>query len=417
MSDKQIEEYIQACAGEYHANEANRKDNREVIKIFYMEYHYWQLRKSHQWVEEQYELGGDRLTIQREILLQRMRGSSESPIDQGDLEYLIQHTQQPINDILLNNKWKMEIYAHGVTTSKNMIQPGVFNYFNPKIPYLVGVDPAGGGGGDNISITVINPYNLQIAAEFKSPYISGTELLRALIDLVNNYIPKAVVIIEKNSMGIYLIHNAVESSIRDNLYWGKKAKELETMTIEGPDAELKKLSQQYRKYGVYTSPAVRHAMFELLFKHIHECKQILNSKNLVDDLCRLIRNTSGKIVAGKGEHDDSVMSYNIAIYIYYTGDNLEFFGIDKGAHPILGLLEPNLDEILASKDPLTGFFTTEDVTYETIMRDSIIETEQYSKYITEVNPRVEDPYYKRGQEDSSENVDIPIFFFNQINNW
>lgn len=410
MTEQQLQDYISTFREQYHSDDANKSSGREVVNIFYIEYQYYQLRRSHKWVEEQYALTGDRMAVRREILMQRLRGSSNNPLEPEDIEYLLQHMQKSTQDILLNGKWRMLLYPHGLKNPPKLVAPGVYNPFDENIPYLVGIDPSGGGGGDNTAITVINPENLQIAAEFKSPYISQTELLRSLIDLIQNYIPKAVLIPERNSMGIYLIHLLCESSIRDNLYWSRSDRELEEMTVEGPDAELRKMSQQYRKYGVYTSPKKRSAMFEILFKHVHECKQILNTENLVDDICKLVKTASGRIEAARGEHDDSLMSYLLAMYIYYTGDNLGYFGIYPTEHPIIGAVEENRDNGPDSN----GFFSTERVSFETILKDSIIETEQTIKYLVR-NPLYTSDLYSRGNDFFDNEVSLTPMFFDQIN--
>lgn len=410
MSEEELEAYISAYRDEYAQDESASKD-REVTNIFYIEYQYYQLRKSHKWVEEQYELSGDRMAIRREILMQRLRGSTDSPIEPEDLEFLISHMQKSTNDIMLNRKWRTIVYPHG-QNSKEIL--------DPYIPYLIGIDPAGGGGGDNTSITVVNPYNLQIAAEFKSPYISGTELLRVLIDLINNYIPRGVLIPERNSMGIYLIHNICESSIRDNLYWSESLQQLEELANESEsDFELKRLSQQYKKYGTYTTKKVRDAMFELLFNHIKECKQILNTEYLVDDMCKLVRTSTGKIQAVKGEHDDCVMSYNHAIYVYYTGDNLEYFGINKKEHPIIGMLEPDYEANMEAKSSGIEYFSSESVTFEEIVIHNSIEMELMQQYILENNKNVYDEVYsnKKTRSVYDDLVDINPAFFDQMNNW
>ena len=408
MTPEELEDYIKACTESYHADESIRHD-REVVRIFYIEYQYWQVRKTHKWVEEQYALSGDKMAIRREILMQRLRGATNSPIEPEDIEFLISHMQKSTTDILLNKKWRMITYPHGQNPKLLL---------DPNIPYLVGIDPSGGGGGDNTSITLINPHNLKIAAEFKSPYISGTELLRVLIDLVNNYTPKAVLVVERNSMGIYLIHNICESSIRDNLYWSDSLKQLEDLADESEaDFELKKLSQQYKKYGTFTSQKVRDAMFQILFDHIKECKQILDTEYLVDDLCKLVRTPTGRIQASKGEHDDCIMSYNHAMYVYMTGDNLAFFGIIKSDHPIIGALEPNYDENMEAKSNGMEYFSSENVTFEEIVIADSIEIEFAQQYIVEHNKNVYDPIYSNKRKDSfDDTVSISPSFFDQMNN-
>jgi hypothetical protein len=143
---------------------------------------------------------------------------------------------------------------------------------------------------------------------------------------------------------------------------------------------------------------------------------LLNTEYLVDDICKLVRTSTGKIEAGKGEHDDCLMSYLIAIYIYYTGDNLEYFGINKEEHPIIGVIEPEYDSHVQERDTMAGFFNVEKVTFETIQRDSLIETEQYLKYAV-TNKRYQSPGVKPDNDPFDNNVNISPFFFDQINNW
>ena len=330
MSDDEIQAYKDAFKEEYHSGE--EKKTREVIDVFYIEYQYYQLRKDYNWVLEQYRLSGDKMAIRREILMQRLRGSTESPVSPEDIEYLISNMRKAKKEILINKKWLFKIYDHG----QGMVA-GYNKDLDETIPYIVGIDPSGGGAGDNFAITILNPRNLRVAAEFKSPYISGPNAVRLLLELVHDYIPKAVLVLERNSMGITILQMLLETDIRDNLYWSNKKADPEDDADENPDDyKLKELAKQYQKYGTYLTKKVRDVMFELLFQHIDQCKQILNTEYLVDDICKLVRTSTGKIEAVKGEHDDCLMSYLHAIYIYYHGDNLGIFGIFPSEHPIWG---------------------------------------------------------------------------------
>ncbi len=338
MTDEQIQEYKDAFKEEYHNTDEKR--TREVIDVFYCEFQYYQLRKDYNWVLEQYRLSGDKMAIRREILMQRLRGSSESPLSPEDIEYLISNMKKSNKDLLIQNKWLFKLYPHG--------QSSIAGYpkdLDENIPYIVGIDPAGGGAGDNFAITIVNPHNLRIAAEFKSPYISGPNAVRLLLELVHDYIPKAVLVLERNSMGITILQMLLETDIRDNLYWSDKKTDPDNEVDANPnDYQLKELAKQYQKYGTFLTKKVRDVMFELLFQHVDQCKQLLNTEYLVDDICKLVRTSTGKIEASKGEHDDSLMSYLHAIYIYYYGDNLATFGIFPSAHPIWGHITVNDEE-------------------------------------------------------------------------
>lgn len=413
MTPEEIDNYKSAFKEEYHNSE--KEHTREVIDVFYLEYQYYQVRKDYKWVQEQYALSGDKFAIRREILLQRLRGSNNSPISAEDIEYLISNMKKSDQDILIEGKWRFRIYDHG-----QGYQNGRMRDFNEKIPYIVGVDPASGGGGDNFAVVIVNPYTLQVAAEFKSPYMGQTQAVKMLIKLVE-YIPNCCIVIEKNSMGIYLIQYIVDNtSIKENLYWSEKEadKQLADLVNESAeDYELKSIAAQYKKYGTYNTPKVRKGMLEILFRHIEECKEILNTEYLVDDICKLVRTASGKIVAGNGEHDDVLFAYLHVMNIYYNGDNLGNWNISNDVHPILGPVEVNLDEKLAGRDPFSGYFSTKEVTFsELAMQDAARQEEMIKEMVDKLSFVHDDVYSERKEDDLfGDNVSINPYFFDQLN--
>ena len=416
MTDTQIEEYKSTYTKQYHEKEKDAE--REVTDVVYIEYQYYQLRKTYKWVQEQYKLSGDKTAIRREILLQRLRGTNNSPVSPEDLEYLISNMKKSIKDIIIDNKWKFLIYDHGAG-----LRNGIPKELDENIPYLVGIDPCGGGGGDNFSVTCTNPYNLRIAAEFKSPYISGPQAVRMLVELVTQYIPKAVLIPEKNSMGIYLIQMLLETPIRDNLYWSESKRQLEELTEESSeDYELKKLAMQYKKYGTFVSPTIRNAMIELLLQYIAECKDLINTEYLVDDICKLVRTSTGRIEALKGEHDDSLFSWLHTVYIYQTGDNLEFFGIRKSEHPGIGPAPVDLSGIQTDEEdiPMGEFFSTKSVTFDKIcMDDAARQEEAIKEMVSSLSFMFDDNTYPISSTTLSnswdDTVDISPYFFDLVN--
>lgn len=411
MTMEEIDEYRSTYIEEYHKNPDN--PNREVMNVFYIEYRYYQLRRDYQWVIDQYKLSGDKMAIRREILLNRLRGSTESPIDPEDIEYLISNVKAPFSDIIIDNKWKFNIYEHG----QGYIY-GRLKDFDETIPYLVGIDPAGGGGGDNFAITIVNPYNLQIAAEFKSQYISGPAAVRMLVALIQDYIPKAILIPERNNMGIYLIQMICETSIRENLYWNDKKTNVEEIAEDSPDDyNLRQAAEQYRKYGHWTGKN-RGAMFELLFMHIAQCKQLLNTENLVDDICKLVKTSTGKIAAGDGEHDDCVMSYLIAIYTFYNAGNLINFGIDTTLYkPEFTVVEKDLETREMEADTMAGFFSTTNIrTYDDTVMEAIAKEETKTKELVSRFDWIKDDRYTQESLNSNNTeVSIGIGFFDMIN--
>lgn len=414
MTDEEIENYKSAFMEEYHSSETQH--TREVIDVFYMEYQYFQVRKDYAWVQEQYKLSGDKMAIRREILLQRLRGSNRSPIDPQDLETLIANCVKSDRDLLINGKWRFRLYDHG-----QGMEFGKPKDLDANIPYMVGIDPAAGGGGDNFAVCIINPYNLQVAAEFKSPYMGGTAALQMLVSLVRDYIPRAVLIIEKNSMGIYLIQMIVDqTSIKENLYWSEKEanKQLQQLTEESPqDQELRSMAVAYKKYGTYNTSKVRAEMLEILFRHITEHKELIRTEYLIDDICKLVRTRTGRIEAVEGEHDDMLFAYLHAMYIYYHGDNLETFSIPK-LDTILQEIEPDLSEHMVEQDHMKSFFSTENVTFEDLVMEESAQMEESIKEMVDKLSFMHDDVYSNqvNNEDPYDGtVSINPLFFDQIN--
>ena len=403
---EEIELYKSAYKDEYNQNK-NKDTSRDVIDIFYVEYQYYQVRKSHDWVIEQYKLVGDKMAVRREILLQRLRGSNNSPLSPEDIEYLISNMVKSDKDLLINGKWKFKLYDHDQGSVGGQVLD-----LDPKIPYLIGVDPAAGGGGDNTAIVVINPYNLKIAAEFKNPYISGTDVLRVLNALITEYMPNAVLTIEKNSLGVVIIDMICESpGISSNLYWSENAasNQLENLTIDDPETRMLKLaSLERRKYGTYLTRNVRGVFIEILFKMINDYKSLINTEYLVDDICKLVRTNTGRIEAVQGEHDDVLFAYLHALYVFFYGDNIHTFGIDPFKFKAV-------DEIFEGNQQLyqinqIDLENEREVTYEDLREIAGLQQDYLTQALVNKFDFIKDRTFSK-QEESYDDYHIdPVFF-------
>ena len=254
-------------------------------KILYIEYSYIQIGKTEKWLKEISAKIGDPLVVRREILLHRLHGSSLSPYPQEDIEFIVESERRPVDELWLLDYFKFDIYE---TLNKN-------------IPYLVGIDCSTGTNGDNNAITIIDPFKLEPVAEFECSYIGETMYEKLIIELCS-VIPRAVIIIERNSVGDAIIDHLLHSKISSRLYFdksldlvGERIKETETI-----ESMLKKQAQQKTYYGVYTGTQSRQDMFAILARHVNEFKEKFVSHNVIRDLSRLIRKPNGKIEAGPG---------------------------------------------------------------------------------------------------------------------
>ena len=301
-----INEYIEKCS-----------EN----KIVYIEYSYTQLGEGEEWFNEQCRiLNNNPQKIKREILLKRMRGSQDSPFDPEDLDALPDMKGIIKDEIFINKLFPLYIYEE---LDKERI-------------YMIGVDVASGYGDrrDNSALTIVDPYTLKVVAEFKSPYISEAEFTKFIYTLVRRYIPRAIVIIERNK-GSAIIEFLRQTEIARNIYFENVKDPMEESVVDRLDNKgfLKKEATKRRMFGVWTGPKSRERMFELLYVHVKEKKDKLIGHFLIDDILSLVVTKGGKIVAGQGFHDDNVMSYLMVLYVYYHGNNLSRFGFTKGSLP------------------------------------------------------------------------------------
>ena len=258
-------------------------------------------------------VNGDPTAIKRELLLQRIRGSKDSPFSEEDLMAI-----QEIKPVVIEEHYIMDIY-----------QLNVYKTLRKEFPYLVGVDVATGVNNDSTAVSVVNPYTLQVDAEFRSPIMSYPDLKRFLYQLVKKYIPNAVLCIEKNHGGDSVIQDLRETVLNRNLYHSMSKDLVDDNNAKITNGHIEREVERRRSFGVFTGKNSRALMIDLLFLTVQENKDRITSHFIIDDILKLVRK-NGKVQAAVGEHDDSIMSYLIALYVYTYGKNLNRWGIVQG---------------------------------------------------------------------------------------
>lgn len=240
--------------------------------------------------------------------------SSLSPYAAEDLEAIESMKGKIIEELYINKLFKLDIYKK----------------LNPLQIYFVGVDVSDGYGSDNSAITIFDPYTLQNVAEFKSPYISPSDLRNFLIVLVQKYLPNAIVNIEQNR-GAALISDLLQSPIRHRIYFETKTEIDPTEKLDAKGMLIQEAARR-RNFGICTTTKTRPIMFGLLEVYVREHKDAFVTEGLISELMGLIRKND-KIQAGPGFHDDIVMSMLMNLYVYYHGSNLARFGFYPGSLP------------------------------------------------------------------------------------
>ena len=279
----------------------------------YIKYNYQQLGKSEQWFKDLcITMRKDWDAIRREVLLEWSASSENSPFRAEDLDTIKGLLKQPINTVLLLNKYELKIYEK----------------INLKYPPLIGVDVSGGYQRDSSAITVVDSYTTRVAAELNSNFISTPELALVIHEIVSKWMPNAVVNIERNGgFGSSVIARLLQTSIRKNLFYTIKDKVVEER-ITG--ATVHKRTQKTKVYGSDSTKDERERLIEILRDRVEYHKDKIISSTIYEELCGLEVKKSGKVEHSSNTHDDQVFSWLWALYIYYCGgDLMNNWGITK----------------------------------------------------------------------------------------
>ena len=305
------------------------EDNPEGVPItmLYIKFNYKQLRKSEKWADEQYNdalIAGKLDEYKRGVLQLRYRGSNGMILfNQKDIDYISSHKRIPDYEVMLLKKYILYVYKHDV---HNVDPTSSVPYFDVDIPYLIGLDPAAGGGGDNTAFVIIHPYTLEIVGELKNPYCGTMDTLRIISQLAI-MLPAALFCMETNNHGKALVDIIQESPLLDRFYYDEKL-DITKNATEIKDDPIKKGTE--KKYiGTYVTPQIRNAMIDLLRLLVKEYHHLLITEYVASDICTLTINKAGKVLALDGEHDDVLMAFLHAVYILFYGKNIGRFGIDK----------------------------------------------------------------------------------------
>lgn len=307
-----------------------KDDNGEPMPVtmVYIEFNYKQLRKSEAWLRQQYNeaVRTNKLDeYRRGVLLQRYRGSGSVLFEKRDIDYITEHTKEPDYDIFLLKKFHLYVYKHDIKIFDLYSETP---YFDIEIPYLIGIDVAAGGDGDNTAICIVHPYTLEVVGELTSPYIGVVDLMRIIVEIAK-ICPKGVFCVETNSIGKAIVDFIQESQLEHRFYHDPKLDLSKNAIERNTDIEtvLKRKAKEKGYIGTYVTPTIRKNMFDLLKTHVKEYKHLLCTKYLSHDIINLVRSKSGKIEAAEGFHDDMVMAYNHVLYVLYYGYKIERFGI------------------------------------------------------------------------------------------
>lgn len=293
-------------------------------EFIYIEYSYKELGKDDAWLEKQKRGMPTLEAVKREILLEWAYSSDNSLFTEDQMTELSMYANKEIYSTIEFNIKGKKYYVKMVKHMDNMWEKN----------WLVGIDMSGGLGRDNTAFTVMDPGTLEPVMTFKNNVINGPTFRKLISELIDLYIPNAILIPERNYAGLTIIDDMIEhDGLEDNLFYSLKTRvaEKQITNNESPVHELNRFSsnnkvkKEVRRYGIDTTKKSRDIMLnEILSMLVEEKPYLINNKDLFQEV-KSLQMIKGRIDHPDNGHDDLLMSYLFCLYAYYYEKDINKF--------------------------------------------------------------------------------------------
>lgn len=310
----------------------------------YIKFTYQQLGQSEQWFQEVCKLLKNSWSdIRREILLEWATGVDNSPFREEDLDTISGMVRQPISITYLLGKYPFETYLKTDTRT---------------YPPLIGVDVANGYKQDSSTITVIDSRTTKVLGCMNCNYISGLDLAKCISFIVKNWMPNAIVNVERNGPGHTIIAMLKKMGVTKNLYYEMK----DTVVEERQDGvHAYKRKVRTKVYGLTNTKATRQLLIDLLIDRVENHKDKIISPIIYNELLGMEIKRNGRVEHSAATHDDQVFSMLMALYMWYEGTNMmERFGMRKVSIKTDEDIDEQLDAYNDDTVDIVGEFNTKD---------------------------------------------------------
>lgn len=320
----------------------------------YIRYTYQQLGCSEAWYNEVCKLLKNSWPdIRREILLEWATGVDNSPFKEEDLNAISGLIKQPISVVYILGKYRFETYMQADTRT---------------YPPLVGVDVSGGYKQDSSTITVIDSSTTKVLGCLNCNYISTLDLARCIEFIVKQWMPNAIVNVERNGgFGATVISKLIKMGLKKNLYY-----EIKDQVVEERQDGVHAYKQKIRTkvYGLTSTKAVRQLLIDILLDRVENHKDKFISPIIYNELLGMEVKRNGKVEHSSATHDDQIFSMLMALYMWYEGVNMaERFGLKKTTIKTDDEVDEKVDYYDDDTVEIVNSFNTKDELDEEIERD------------------------------------------------
>ena len=256
--------------------------------FMYIEYSYKQLGKDDKWLAKMIkELNNDMVLVKRELLLQWTYSSSDSVFKEEELDLLSRYADKDyVGKLIFKDKYIMYM----IKKPSNLY----------KKNWIVSIDIAGGLGKDKTAITVIDPLDNKPIMVMYNNTMTVPDLVEVVKELIDTYMPNAVIIPERNNMGTTFIELMIKSpKYERNMFYSIKTRKTEKIVQEDKNLFRKKpkyVNRETRVFGIDTTTKNRKIMTEdILSMLVKERPDHINNRDIFAEIKTLERTKTGRL--------------------------------------------------------------------------------------------------------------------------
>ena len=291
-------EFINRNAGGY------KSDDDISVSMVYIRFDYRQLGAGKAYYDQACkDAHYDEDAINKDILLRWVEYSRISPFNRLHIERLDQYADDIKFTLMVDDYYPLNFYR-------------IIRDFD--FTYLMCIDISRGGGenSDSSSITIHDPRNLEVVAEFTSNIIDIPQLEFLIVEIGTKIFPNCCIVPEVNGLGNGLVQNlAYNDDIVSRLFHEK----MDTSVINKPVIKTYKQLKPI-DFGFLSVYTAKNNKMDIMYKDIiadaiaHDFK-LLHSRKLIEQIGTLEKNSkTGKIGAALGCHKDNISSFVIGRY-------------------------------------------------------------------------------------------------------
>lgn len=165
------------------------RDSNRNNTFFLISYTYQQLGSGMDYFNRMVlEMNKEWADIRREVLLEWAETATNCPFSSEDLEKIKMYCKEP-----------MRIIPFGRFKQYQFL---IYEDIDTNYPPIIGVDVAGAMYQDSSAITVIDSKTTRVGATLNCNYMPSDDLAQVLYELVTNYLPNAIINIERNGVAV-----------------------------------------------------------------------------------------------------------------------------------------------------------------------------------------------------------------------